>query len=46
MAVTLELALANVGISWRIILSVTALFSIVQAILIFLFGSDTPAEMM
>lgn len=30
---------------WRIILSTTAAFSILQAILIFFFGSNTPAEM-
>lgn len=32
-------------IGFRIILSMTAVFSILQAILIFFFGSDTPAEM-
>lgn len=32
-------------IGYRIILSMTAVFSILQAILIFFFGSDTPAEM-
>jgi sugar phosphate permease len=31
--------------SWRIILSMTGVFSILQAVLIFFFGSDTPAEM-
>lgn len=35
----------HLEIGWRIILSMTAGFSILQAILIFLFGSDTPAEM-
>lgn len=30
-------------ISWRIILSMTGVFSALQAILIFFFGSDTPA---
>ncbi len=28
--------------AWRIILSLTGLFSVLQAVLIFLFGSDTP----
>lgn len=32
-------------IGYRIILSMTAIFSILQAVLIFFFGSDTPAEM-
>lgn len=32
-------------IGFRIILSMTAVFSLLQAILIFFFGSDTPAEM-
>lgn len=32
-------------IGYRIILSMTAVFSILQAVLIFFFGSDTPAEM-
>jgi hypothetical protein len=32
-------------IGFRIILSMTAVFSTLQAILIFFFGSDTPAEM-
>jgi sugar phosphate permease len=31
--------------SWRILLSLTAFFSIIQAVLIFFFGSDTPTEM-
>jgi MFS family permease len=30
---------------WRIILSMTGVFSILQAVLIYFFGSDTPAEM-
>ena len=30
---------------WRILLSLTAFFSVIQAILIFFFGSDTPTEM-
>ncbi len=30
---------------FRIILSLTALFSVLQAVLIFFFGSDTPTEM-
>ena len=42
-AIFLELALNGVdGIKWRILLSLTAVFSIVQAILIFCFGSHTP----
>ena len=32
-------------IDYRIILSMTAVLSILQAILIFFFGSDTPTEM-
>jgi MFS family permease len=31
--------------SWRILLSLTAFFLIIQAVLIFFFGSDTPTEM-
>lgn len=34
---------APFDISWRIILSMTGVFSALQAILIFFFGSDTPA---
>ena len=47
-AVLLELILKslNVGISFRIILSMSAVFSVLQAILIFFFGSDTPTEML
>jgi MFS family permease len=36
---------APFSISWRILLSLTAVFSTIQAILIFFFGSDTPTEM-
>lgn len=36
---------AQFDFSWRILLSLTAFFSTVQAILIFFFGSDTPTEM-
>ena len=32
-------------IDYRIILSMTAVLSILQAVLIFFFGSDTPTEM-
>jgi SP family galactose:H+ symporter-like MFS transporter len=35
----------NLDIGWRIILSMTAAFSILQAVLIFFFGSDTPTEL-
>ena len=35
----------EVEIGWRIILSMTAVFSLLQAILIFFFGSDTPTEL-
>ncbi len=47
-AILLELILKslNVGISYRVILSMTAVFSVLQAILIFFFGSDTPTEML
>ncbi|CAM6004647.1 unnamed protein product [Sphagnum balticum] len=46
-SIVLELSLeaAEVSISWRIILSMTAVFSSLQAILIFFFGTDTPMEM-
>lgn len=33
----------HVQIGWRILLSMTAVFAILQAILIFFFGSNTPA---
>lgn len=36
---------ADVHLGWRILLSLTAVFSTFQAILIFFFGSDTPTEM-
>jgi sugar phosphate permease len=39
------LAACNVEIMWRIILSLTAVFSTLQAVLIYFFGSDTPTEM-
>ncbi len=44
---TLELIFdaAPFDISWRILLSLTAVFSVIQAILIFFFGSNTPTEM-
>ena len=35
----------NLSYAYRIILSLTAPFSILQAVLIFFFGSDTPTEM-
>jgi hypothetical protein len=40
------LRLAGVAIAYRIILSFTAVFSVIQVILIFCFGSNTPTEMM
>ena len=42
--ILLEIVLreAGVTIAYRIILSFTAVFSILQVILIFLFGSNTP----
>ncbi len=36
----------NVEISYRIILSMTGVFSVLQSLLIFFFGSDTPTEML
>jgi len=42
----LFLRLANVAIAYRIILSFTAIFSLIQAVLMFFFGSNTPTEMM
>jgi hypothetical protein len=35
---------ANLEIGWRIILSVTPAITILQAILLFFFGCDTPTE--
>lgn len=32
--------------SYRIILSMTGVFSLLQAVLIYLFGSNTPTEML
>mgnify|MGYP000341992973 CR=1 FL=1 len=49
LAIFLELILHKaIGLSWdyRIILSLTAGLSVLQAILIFCFGSDTPTEML
>jgi len=45
--IAFELIFDAVGVplGWRVILSMTAVFSILQAILIFFFGSDTPTEM-
>ena len=34
----------NLSYAFRIILSLTAVFSVLQAVLIFCFGSDTPTE--
>ena len=48
-AIFLELILTKgIGLSWdyRIILSLTAGLSVLQAVLIFFFGSDTPTEML
>ena len=48
-AIFLELILNKaIGLSWdyRIILSLTAGLSVLQAVLIFFFGSDTPTEML
>ena len=47
-AIALELIFQAVQlqIGWRIILSMTAFFSPLQALLIFLFGSETPTEML
>lgn len=36
---------APFAISWRILLSLTAVFAVIQAVLMFFFGSDTPTEM-
>jgi hypothetical protein len=35
----------NVGISWRLILSVSAPLALTQALLLYLFGFDTPTEL-
>lgn len=35
----------QLDIGWRVLLSMTAGFSVLQAILIFFFASDTPTEM-
>ena len=35
----------KLSFAYRIILSVTAVLSVLQAVLIFCFGSDTPTEM-
>lgn len=50
-AIAIELILNKaLGVSWsfsfRIILSLTAVLTVLQSILIFCFGSDTPTEMM
>lgn len=47
LVISLSLILTSVGvaISWRILLSTTAVLSLLQALLIFLFCSDTPVEM-
>lgn len=39
------LDVAHVSISWRVILSVTFPLAIVQVILLFIFGFDTPSEL-
>ena len=49
LSIFIELILNKaIGLSWgyRIILSLTAGLSVLQAILIFIFGSDTPTEML
>jgi hypothetical protein len=45
--IILELIFDKMGfeISWRVLLSLTAGFSVLQAILIFFFTNDTPAEL-
>ncbi|CAM6006077.1 unnamed protein product [Sphagnum balticum] len=45
--IVLELILTGSGvvIEWRIILSMTAVFSVLQAIFMYFFGSHTPSEM-
>jgi SP family galactose:H+ symporter-like MFS transporter len=35
----------EVDLGWRVLLSMTAVFSLLQAVLIYFFGSDTPTEM-
>lgn len=48
LSIFLELILVqalSLSYAYRIIFSVTAVLSILQAILIFFFGSDTPTEM-
>jgi MFS family permease len=44
-AMELSFHALEVDLGWRVILSMTAIFSILQAILIYFFGSDTPTEM-
>jgi hypothetical protein len=35
----------NLDIGWRVLLSLTAGFSVLQAVLIFFFANSTPAEL-
>jgi hypothetical protein len=44
-AIQMSLNALNVGISWRIILSISAPLALTQALLLFIFGYDTPAEL-
>jgi hypothetical protein len=47
LAIAVEVIMRAIGLEYgyRIILSMTAFLSVLQAILIFFFGSDTPTEM-
>lgn len=47
LVIAVEFIVRGIGLSYdyRIVLSMTAVLSILQAILIFFFGSDTPTEM-